>query len=699
MHGDGMLEFIDTTNDGPGGVVRRRDVEYFMPESVYPVMGKAYDNPSFDFYEPADGTTTARCVFDPTETQQEIKEILLVETPAGDEVGRLALEGDGELVSLMVDESGLLDVLTDLANGAFGENLGADEHEIQHIDNMVPDEHGVLVPEPNERSDFVQTILSRISQLLEDFRVPGEDGVLFTSDDGGWVWANEALGGKSIQYPMFSSVYAGDLPYTTLGLSGLLDNDANGGAFDLCRPKELRDISDAEAAFRLTETLNENTPSVIGVFVDRLFRDLNDDWRASRTPRLEPFDASSDNLTNELARVIVHELGHSVGLYHTSNDFDQDDPVRHVDIGLPGANEDIMGTGGYDPNGTLTTPVTGSTWKIALGLDFTAWDLLNSFSYFYAYRLAHLAHSTGPRYFGVSGDTEGDVNWREELATDAGELLVSGAFEPSYVKDLLFEPTLVDGNGENATTLELMLFNTGGQDLTIHEVRIEGGDGEFTIDAVPLNGRTLAPGESENVAVVFDPVTSGDKSARLVFYNDGSWQDYYLDLSGFGLSPDADLDVTFSSNNLGGAWIGDQPVQAEDVLKLTNVGSQPLSIYDVSLGGGAGVFGIGGLPVDTSFAHPLVLEPGESRQLDVLFLPTEAGLQRGLIHIFSDDPDQPIATATVVGTGLDGAGASWAGDYVAIQAPGNAPSHNRSDANGGFTRWLGTRHVVHLRCV
>jgi hypothetical protein len=281
-----------------------------------------------------------------------------------------------------------------------------------------------------------------------------------------------------------------------------------------------------------------------------------------------------------------------------------------------------------------------------------------------------------------------DGDWSYSGGLGGSVLRVYSASDSSYLKTLDFGQVVVDGFQGQHGEWDIVLANIGDEDLAI------GGfaglpEGSHFLLSDLSSDLVIRPGEEVPATLRFDPLATGEHEATWTIFSDALNNVLEIDLSGFGLSPDADLDVTFSSNNLGGAWIGDQPVQAEDVLKLTNVGSQPLSIYDVSLGEGAGVFGIDGLPVDTSFAHPLVLEPGESRQLDVLFLPTEAGLQLGLIHIFSDDPDQPIATVTVVGTGIDGSGASWAGNYVAIQTPGNAPSHNRSDANGGFTVGLG----------
>ncbi len=191
------------------------------------------------------------------------------------------------------------------------------------------------------------------------------------------------------------------------------------------------------------------------------------------------------------------------------------------------------------------------------------------------------------------------------------------------------------------------------------------------------------------MVLTFTPSHPGQATTTWTIYSDALNGPLELELTGFGVSPDADLRSEVAHNNLGGAIVGDQFVRAENRITLTNQGSLPLSIYDVVVGEGSSDFDIEGLPTGTSFTSPLVLDPGTSRELNIVFLPSELGLRRGLIHIFTNDPNQPLETLTVVGTGVTGAGASLGNDYVAIQRAGAPVAHARSDASGSFPLSLG----------
>ena len=73
-----------------------------------------------------------------------------------------------------------------------------------------------------------------------------------------------------------------------------------------------------------------------------------------------------------------------------------------------------------------------------------------------------------------------------------------------------------------------------------------------------------------------------------------------------------------------------------------------------------------GLPAGTNLANPFVLAPGQSLSLDAAFAAARVGLQRGTIQIVTDDPDTPITTLTVMGTGLPAIGSALgSGDYDA----------------------------------
>ena len=160
-------------------------------------------------------------------------------------------------------------------------------------------------------------------------------------------------------------------------------------------------------------------------------------------------------------------------------------------------------------------------------------------------------------------------------------------------------------------------------------------------------------------------------------------------MTGFGLSPAGDAVVNPPHFVFDAVRLNDLPAWQPQLVSITNQGARPLLISDIIVGEGNGEFFLGGLPASLSFERPLVLAPLESFRFDVFFDPEQVGLRRGKIHIFTDDPDQPLTTVTVAGTGLaDGPSAAELGnDYVAVRYyAGSTAVVKRyvSDAHGQF---------------
>ncbi len=183
---------------------------------------------------------------------------------------------------------------------------------------------------------------------------------------------------------------------------------------------------------------------------------------------------------------------------------------------------------------------------------------------------------------------------------------------------------------------------------------------------------------------------SGPLDGSLVVTSDATNDAIYnLTLHGEAVEASGDLRlIAPTNNNLGGKKIGTTPVVAEDFLAITNRGASPLSVFDVRVTQGADQFAILGLPVGTNLAKPFVLAPGQTLSLDAAFGAASIGLQRGTIQIVTDDPENPITTLTVVGTGLSATGStSGSGDYYVALRSGSGvinQQRTRSDASGNW---------------
>ncbi len=514
------------------------------------------------------------------------------------------------------------------------------------------------------------------------------------------------------------------------------------------------DLSEAQSFFLLSEALNERPSGEVDIYVERYFTGNN--------------IQTTDQLINMLAKTVVHELGHHLGLNHTiqwkgreaevvgtpnttvfratptgdalssTDDFYRDwtleftsasSALLHqqftvtdyvattrqftVSPALPvvpsvgdhfwvertftitpeNANNpvDTMAQG-IDWNGTRRFDITDGAIRVALGI---SWDdptnstapedafARDALDYFDRY-----VHRVQPEAWGDAAQFGEDDEWSYGGPIGGGVLRVLSANDLTFLREFDAGQVVVDGPGGEKMEWDVLLANVGDQDLAIHAFAGLTSESHFAITSTPPDA-AIPPGGFLPVTVQYDPLSSGGSEATWTIYSNALNSVLEIDLTGFGLSPYADLKIDVANNNLGGAVVGDQLVRAGHLITLTNQGSLPLSIYEVVVGEGSDDFDVEGLPTGTSFSNPLVLEPGESHELSVLFLPSELGLRRGLIHIFTDQPDQSLETLTVVGTGVKGAGPSLGDDYVAIERPGARVTHTRSDASGNFPLNLG----------
>ncbi|KKL54960.1 hypothetical protein LCGC14_2260190, partial [marine sediment metagenome] len=433
-HDDGMVEMMDTTNDGAGDATVRRSriFDVHFPDSAKPTI-ELDDDAQFQFDE-----DTNTFIFDPTETKQDLKTEIIITSPEpfDREVARMDIQGDGELLKIFVDTSAFLTVLEDLADGVPGGTQGADANEIQLIDN----EDAAGNPAPNERSGFINTVIARMETLLDGFREEGPDGVKGTADDGGWIRVTASTGANGVDLNDFLT--DADVGATTLGRAHLVDNEENGGVWLLSLAAERAKYSEAEQNFRLSETLNEIMAGNIDVYVDRYFRYNNDANNGF------VFNATLANFTNSLGKTFAHEVGHTVGLNHTSNDF----TGGGIDIGLANANGDAMAQG-IDENATLNWPVTDDAWRVALGLNYTVADAQNALDYFAAYRVTRVANPG----FGDTSAPGDDPDFSPIVPVNDGALEVLTAPDMRFVTNVDFGTIALDGAGGNLASQDFQL--------------------------------------------------------------------------------------------------------------------------------------------------------------------------------------------------------------------------------------------------
>ncbi len=100
-----------------------------------------------------------------------------------------------------------------------------------------------------------------------------------------------------------------------------------------------------------------------------------------------------------------------------------------------------------------------------------------------------------------------------------------------------------------------------------------------------------------------------------------------------------ELDVSTSSIDFGSVRVG---VEEKQTVVIRNSGSAPLSVYDIQ--GSSWQF--------WPDRHTFQLQPGGEVQINVSFVPSDAGRATGQLLIISDDPGAPRSTIDLQGRGL-----------------------------------------------
>jgi hypothetical protein len=144
---------------------------------------------------------------------------------------------------------------------------------------------------------------------------------------------------------------------------------------------------------------------------------------------------------------------------------------------------------------------------------------------------------------------------------------------------------------------------------------------------------------------VFAPTSTGSSSGTLTLGSDAS-NDASLGvpLSGTGESPpEPDISTSTSTLDFGIVTVGNSGSQT---ITIANVGSAPLSISALTLGGGnPGQFSLAENPA------PLTLAPDAETTVTVIFAPTSEGAKAATLTIASDDPDEASVAVTLSGIG------------------------------------------------
>ncbi len=300
-------------------------------------------------------------------------------------------------------------------------------------------------------------------------------------------------------------------------------------------------------------------------------------------------------------------------------------------------------------------------------------------------------------------DDEGDPAVSPEIALQYVDGEFYGLADESYE----VAPVAADGAGGNLASFQFDVVNWGVAPLNIASLTLADGSRGFSIvNAAALSGQTLDPQQSLTLELLFDPLTAGEMLDTLqIVSTAGIAPDFQLTLRGTALAdrPTAELrlggpDVAAApgvepvttdvpTNNVGGVPVTGAEGQLDELATVTNTGTRPLTISAIREAEGAGRFRLLGLPPDLDTV-PITLAPQAAFTFGVAFDPVQAGLDRALIEIVTDDPLQPLQRISAVGTGLpEIVYPEWGNDHVAVEVAGNT-LRTVSNAAGNFQLFL-----------
>jgi hypothetical protein len=241
-------------------------------------------------------------------------------------------------------------------------------------------------------------------------------------------------------------------------------------------------------------------------------------------------------------------------------------------------------------------------------------------------------------------DTGADLAWLEIPSDDPDEnpaiLDLNGAEQP--VPDIDVAPVSLDfGPIDQGSwwTETLLVSNVGGADLDVTSLALVGST-EYTLTAVNLPG-VIAPGGSEVVYVMYEPVDDGADPATLEIASDDLDEPVVSVPIDGEATPYPDIDVDPMAVDFGDVVV---ETTVTTVVTITNVGTADLDLYSCQYSGDANFW----ISVNPSGA---LLAPGDFAELELSFHPVDVMLYSGSFDITSNDPTHTTITVNVIGGG------------------------------------------------
>ncbi len=214
-------------------------------------------------------------------------------------------------------------------------------------------------------------------------------------------------------------------------------------------------------------------------------------------------------------------------------------------------------------------------------------------------------------------------------------------------------------NTGNNLTKNFVIQNTGLGTMSVTGINFTGSAAaEYVLVSAPSFPLSVAPGDSQTIAVKFTPVAGGTRAATInIFSNDVDEATYNFTLQGNGIAmPEinvkgngttiVDGDVTAGSSNntdFGSANVGSYIIKT---FVIQNKGIGNLNVNTIGFAG-ASEFTLVATPM-----MPLSIAPNDSVIISVQFAATVVGTRTAVINILSNDADEATYNFLLQATAL-----------------------------------------------
>ncbi len=223
---------------------------------------------------------------------------------------------------------------------------------------------------------------------------------------------------------------------------------------------------------------------------------------------------------------------------------------------------------------------------------------------------------------------------------------VAGTVQP----DLSFSPAAIDFGSVTIDTdsspVTVTITNNTNIDIGICMISIVGNNAnQFRIDST--NGtEKIAPQGTASVSLIFHPFSIGVKTAFLQLYAHNSVQGtFYVPLRGTGTAvPPPQPDISVSPTSLDFSSVFVNTASPSQSITISNTGTVNLTIGNLSINNAK-------FTITSGNISGQIIIPGNSAIINLIFTPTAAGAQAGILTIPSNDPDESTVYVSLTGTG------------------------------------------------